>query len=29
MKRHGVQDALTTDHHFEEGFNRRLGKQPS
>jgi predicted nucleic acid-binding protein len=27
MKRHGIQEALTTDHHFEqEGFTRRLGK---
>ncbi len=30
MKRHGIQDALTTDRHFEqEGFTRKLGKQPS
>jgi uncharacterized protein len=27
MKRHGIQDALTTDRHFEqEGFTRKLGK---
>jgi predicted nucleic acid-binding protein len=27
MKRYGIQDALTTDHHFEqEGFIRKLGK---
>ncbi len=27
MKRHGIQEALTTDRHFEqEGFTRKLGK---
>jgi uncharacterized protein len=27
MKRHAIQEALTTDHHFEqEGFIRKLGK---
>jgi predicted nucleic acid-binding protein len=26
MREHGIQDALTTDHHFEqEGFRRLLG----
>src|SRR5438477_7530222 len=30
MKRQGIQEALTTDHHFEqEGFTRRLGKTTS
>ncbi len=27
MKRHAIQEALTTDRHFEqEGFTRKLGK---
>lgn len=30
MKRLGIQEALTTDRHFEqEGFTRQLGKTPS
>ncbi len=30
LKKHGIQGALTTDHHFDqEGFTRLLGKQAS
>ena|SRR5260370_3518681 len=30
MKRQGIQEALTTDRHFEqEGFTRTLGRAPS
>jgi predicted nucleic acid-binding protein len=30
MKRRGILEAMTTDHHFEqEGFTRKLRKAPS